>query len=134
MGQRNRFAFRSTSMGAPEWFLDAPNGGNDTEPWTRQERDALKACVDTYKTRIRPLVRKADLYHVFGRPDDRGRDGIEFYNPATGKGVVYLFQPSAAAPPQQASHTTTETAQSSFCFSTITPMSISVILSPLNMW
>ena len=23
-----RYAFRSTSMGAPEWFLDAPNGGN----------------------------------------------------------------------------------------------------------
>jgi len=89
-----RYAFRSTSMGAPEWFLDAPNGGNGSEPWTQQEKDALKACVDTYKTKIRPLVRKADLYHIFPRPDGRRRDGIEYYDPADGKGVVYVFQPS----------------------------------------
>ena len=89
-----RYAFRSMSMGAPEWFLDAPNGGNGSEPWTRQEKDALKACVETYKARIRPLVRQADLYHVFPRPDGRRGDGIEYYDPAEGKGVVYLFQPS----------------------------------------
>ncbi len=41
---------------------------------------------------------------------------------------------TAAAPPQQASHTTTEMTKSTFCFSTITPMSIRVILNPLNMW
>ena len=90
-----RFAFRAMSMGAPEWFLDAPNGGNGSEPWTEQEKDALKACVETYKTKIRPLVREADLYHVFPRPDGRNRDGIEYYDPAAGKGVIYLFQPSS---------------------------------------
>jgi alpha-galactosidase len=95
-----RYAFRSTSMGAPEWFLDAPNGGNGSEPWTQQEKDALKACVETYKTKIRPLVRQADLYHIFPRPDGRGRDGIEYYDPVTGKGVVYLFQPSDEPTPQ----------------------------------
>jgi len=89
-----RYAFRSASMGAPEWFLDAPNGGNGTEPWTRQEKDALKACVDTYKTKIRPLVRAGDLYHILPRPNGRNWDGIEYFDPATGKGVVYLFQPS----------------------------------------
>jgi alpha-galactosidase len=89
-----RYAFRSMSMGAPEWFLDAPNGGNGSEPWTQQEKEALKACVDTYKAKIRPLVREADLYHIFPRPDGRKRDGIEYYDPAAGKGVVYLFQPS----------------------------------------
>jgi len=96
-----RYAFRSTSMGAPEWFLDAPNGGNGSEPWTQQEKDALKACVDTYKTRIRPLVREADLYHILPRPDGRNWDGIEYCDPAKGKGVVYLFKPS--------DETTTET-------------------------
>ena len=90
-----QYAFRSTSMGAPEWFLDAPNGGNGSEPWTQQEKDALKACVDTYKAKIRPLVREADLYHILPRPDGRNRDGIEYYDPAAGKGVVYLFQPSS---------------------------------------
>jgi len=89
-----RYAFRSMSMGAPEWFLDAPNGGNGVEPWTQQEKDALKTCVDTYKANIRPLMREADLYHIFPRPDGRNRDGIEYYDPASGKGVVYLFQPT----------------------------------------
>ncbi len=89
-----KYAFRSTSMGAPEWFLDAPNGGNGTEPWTPQEKQTLKACVDTYKAKIRPLVREADLYHIFPRGDGRSRDGIEYYDPAGGKGVIYLFQPS----------------------------------------
>jgi hypothetical protein len=89
-----KYAFRSTSMGAPEWFLDAPNGGNGIEPWTQREKDTLKACVHTYKAKIRPLVRQADLYHIFPRPDGRNWDGIEYYDPTNGKGVVYFFQPS----------------------------------------
>ncbi len=72
----------------------SPNGGNGGQPWTPEEKDALKACVDTYKTKIRPLVREADLYHILPRPDGRNRDGIEYYDPADGKGVIYLFQPS----------------------------------------
>jgi len=80
-----KYAFRSTSMGAPEWFLDAPNGGNGTEPWTQEERDVLRGCVETYKARIRPLVRYADLYHIFPRPDGAHR------------GVIYLFLPTSDA-------------------------------------
>jgi hypothetical protein len=92
-----RYAFRSTSMGAPEWFLDAPNGGNGSDPWTPEERAAVRACVDTYKERIRPLLRAADLYHILPRPDDCAWDGIQYHDPATGRGVVYLFKPAAAA-------------------------------------
>ena len=33
-----KYAFRSMSMGAPEWFLDAPNGGNGSPPWTQLEK------------------------------------------------------------------------------------------------
>ena len=90
-----KFAFRSMSMGAPEWFLDAPNGGNGSEPWTQEEKDTVKACVATYKAKLRPLVREADLYHILPRPDGRGWDGIQYYDPAAGKGVVYLFKPAA---------------------------------------
>lgn len=90
-----RYAFRSTSMGAPEWFLDAPNGGNGSDPWTQQEKDALKACVETYKTKIRPLVRNADLYHILPRPNGTNRDAIEYYDPANGNGAVFLFHPSS---------------------------------------
>ncbi|MHB8866116.1 MAG: LamG-like jellyroll fold domain-containing protein [Pirellulaceae bacterium] len=89
-----KYAFRSMSMGAPEWFLDAPNGGNGSDPWTADEKEAVRGCVETYKSRIRPLVRQADLYHVLSRPDGRHWDGLEYYDPATGKGVVFLFKPS----------------------------------------
>ena len=89
-----RYAFRSMSMGAPEWFLDAPNGGNGSEPWTQEEKDAVTACVATYKAKIRPLVREADLYHILQRPNGRDWDGIEYYDPAIRKGVVYLFKPA----------------------------------------
>ncbi len=96
-----KYAFRSMAMGAPEWFLDAPNGGNGCQPWTQAEKDAVKACVQTYTTRSRPLVRTGDLYHILPRPDGRRWDGIEYYDPAAGKGVVYVFKPA----PEPASET-----------------------------
>jgi hypothetical protein len=92
-----RFAFRSTSLGAPEWFIDAPTGGNGSAPWTAEERAAVKLAVATYKTKIRPLVRNADLYHILSRPDGKHWDGIQYFDPANGKGVVYLFKPVAGS-------------------------------------
>ncbi len=90
-----KYAFRSMSMGAPEWFIDAPSGGNGSDPWSQEEKDTVKACVETYKARIRPLVRSADLYHVFPRPDDRAWDGVEYYDPAAARGVVFVFKPDS---------------------------------------
>ncbi len=90
-----RYAFRAMSMGAPEWFIDAPNGGNGSSPWTDEEKEAVKAAVATYKAKIRPLVRSADLYHIFPRPDDKVWDGIEYYDPATGNGAVFVFKPDS---------------------------------------
>jgi len=95
-----KYAFRSMSMGAPEWFLDAPNGGNGGPPWTQEEKDAVKASVALYKARLRPLVRSADLYHVLPRPDEKHWDGIQYYDPAAGKGVVYVFRPDGPGPLQ----------------------------------
>ncbi len=89
-----KYAFRSMSMGAPEWFLDAPNGGNASQPWTAAERAAVRQCVATYKQRIRPLIRTADLYHILPRPDGRQWDGMQYYDPQTGRGAVFLFKPS----------------------------------------
>ncbi len=90
-----KYAFRAMSMGAPEWFLDAPNGGNGSEPWTGEEKEAVKAAVATYKTKVRPLVRSADLYHIFPRPDDKVWDGIEYYDPVKGNGAVFIFKPDS---------------------------------------
>ena len=90
-----KYAFRSMSMGAPEWFIDAPNGGNGSDPWTEEEKQAVGSCVTTYKEKIRPLIRNADLYHIFSRPDGIVWDGIEYYDPETCKGVVYIFKPDS---------------------------------------
>ena len=90
-----KFGFRTTSLGAPEWFIDAPNGGNGGGPWTVEEKAAVKSAVATYKAKIRSLVRNADLYHILPRPDGKRWDGIQYYDPTAGKGVSYLFKQSA---------------------------------------
>ena len=82
-----KYAFRSSSMGAPEWFLDPA-------AWTNAQQEDVRKAVATYKTRIRPLVRNANLYHILPRPDGKHWDGIQYYDPATRKGVVYLFKPA----------------------------------------
>ncbi|NLX14978.1 MAG: alpha-galactosidase [Phycisphaerales bacterium] len=88
-----KFAFRSASLGAPEWFLDSPGGRNGSAPWTDEEKAVVRESVTLYKERIRPLVRTADLYHILPRPNGQDWDGIQYYDPDTGKGVVYLFKP-----------------------------------------
>ncbi len=92
-----RFAFRTMSLGAPEWFLDSPTGTNTNAPWTDEETAAVKAAVATYKTKIRPLVRKADLYHILPRPDGRNWDGIQYHDATARTGVAILFKPAAGA-------------------------------------
>ena len=89
------YEFRSASMGAAYWHPDAPNGGNGGPVWSARQKAAIKKAVTTYKTKIRPLVRSADLYHIFPRPDDVTWDGIEYYDPAVQKGVVYIFKPKS---------------------------------------
>ena len=51
--------------------------------------------MNTYKTKIRPLVRTGNLYHVLPRPDDKVWDGIEYFDPATKKGALYVFRPGS---------------------------------------
>jgi hypothetical protein len=69
-----RYAFRSKAMGAPQWYIGESSGGSATGgPWIEEEREAVPTAVATYKTRIRPLVRSADLYHIFPRSDNRVR-------------------------------------------------------------
>ena len=89
------FEFRASSMGAAYWHPDAPNGGNGGLVWSIEQKAAIKKAVTTYKTKIRPLVRNANLYHIFPRPNDVVWDGIEYYDPATIEGVVYIFKPKS---------------------------------------
>jgi len=88
------YDFRSCALGAAYWHPDAPNGGNGGPAWSEKQKSAIKRAVATYKEKIRPLVRNADLYHIFPRPDGMHWDGIEYFDPAAKRGVVCLFKPS----------------------------------------
>ncbi len=66
----------------------------DTNAWSLQEHAAAKAEIALYKRKLRPLIRDADLYHVAARPDGIGWDGIEYFDPRVGQGVVYAFRGS----------------------------------------
>lgn len=74
------YDFRSMALGAMQWYLDSPTPTNDGKPWTEEERTAIAREVRTYKTRLRPLIRQADLYHILPRPDNRNWDGIQYYD------------------------------------------------------
>jgi len=89
------YEFRPASLGAAYWHPDAPNGGNGGPKWTAAQRTAIKRAVNTYKAKIRPLVRTGNLYHIFPRPDDKVWDGVEYFDPAAKKGAVYVFRPNS---------------------------------------
>jgi hypothetical protein len=89
------YELRSASLGALYWHPDAPNGGNGGPKWTAAQKAAIKRAVNTYKTKMRPLVRTGNLYHVFPRPDDKVWDGVEYFDPAAKKGAVCVFRPNS---------------------------------------
>lgn len=74
----------------------------DTNAWTAEQHQAAKQAIALYKAKLRPLIRDASLYHISNRPDGVHWDGIEYWNPATGKGVVYAFRGTTAGENQHA--------------------------------
>jgi alpha-galactosidase len=92
------YEFRSASMGAAYWHPDAPNGGNGGPVWTDAHKDSIKKAVATYKEKLRPLIRSGNVYHIFPRPDGNAWDGVQYFDPESRKGVVYMFKPGQSAP------------------------------------
>jgi Melibiase/Glycosyl hydrolase family 36 C-terminal domain len=64
----------------------------DTSKWTSEQHDAAKRQFTLYKERFRPLIRAADLYHVSDRPDGVRWDGMQYFDPTTGRGVLFAFR------------------------------------------
>ncbi len=89
------YEFRSSSMGAAYWHPDAPGGRNGGPVWSADQRAQIKEAVNTYKTMIRPLVRTANLYHILPRPNGKIWDGIEYFDPTSRKGAVFVFRPDS---------------------------------------
>jgi alpha-galactosidase len=69
----------------------------DTTTWTAQQHAVAKKEFAMYKTALRPLIRDANLYHISPRPDGVHWDGMEYFNPADGHGVVYAFRGSGTS-------------------------------------
>jgi hypothetical protein len=89
-----RYMLRSGMMG---WFTLML----DPSRWTDAQHAEARAQFALYKHALRPLIRAAYLYHVGARPDGVHWDGIEYYAPATGQGVLYAFR---GAGPDEPSH------------------------------
>jgi hypothetical protein len=89
-----RYLLRSGMLG---WFSLML----DTSHWSTQQRAEARAQFALYKSVLRPLLRQAHLYHVSMRPDGVHWDGMEYYSPTLGRGVLYAFRGSA---PGDATH------------------------------
>jgi hypothetical protein len=104
----NRRAFFDTSHVLPaallESFLYMLRSGMmgwvtimlDTSAWSTAQHDAAQQAIALYKQKLRPLIRDARLYHVSARPDGVHWDGMEYWDPARGKGVVFAFRGTTA--------------------------------------
>jgi len=85
-----RYMLRSGMMG---WFTLMM----DSTKWTREQHDVAAAELATYKAKLRPLIRRADLFHVGPRPDGVHFDGMQYVDKVTGQGVLYAFHGSDAS-------------------------------------
>jgi len=70
----------------------------DTGAWNEEQHRVAAGEIAFYKSTLRPLIRSADLYHVGPRADGKGWDGIEYFDPQSGNGVLYAFHGSEAMP------------------------------------
>lgn len=98
-----RYMLRSGMMGWFSLMFDATLGGDGgidsrtraTIPaWTAEEHAVAREEFALYKEQLRPLIRKADLYHVSERPDGIHWDGMEYFDPELRRGVLYAFRGS----------------------------------------
>jgi alpha-galactosidase len=81
------YELRSGMMG---WFTVM----QDTSAWTTEQHAAARKAISFYKENLRPLIRQAQLFHISARPDGVHWDGIEYWDPAQKRGIVFAFRGS----------------------------------------
>ena len=64
----------------------------DMSKWNQEQRAAGKRQFEIYKTKLRPLIARGNLYHVSDRPDGKRWDGIQYVSPELDKGVLFAFR------------------------------------------
>ena len=60
-----------------------------------QKTPAARQAISFYKTNLRPLIRQAQLFHISARPDGVHWDGMEYWDPAQHRGIVFAFRGSS---------------------------------------
>src|ERR1019366_10209156 len=73
----------------------------DTTVGSAEQHEAARQAIALYQQKLRPLIRDARLYHVSPRPDGVRWDGMQYWDPAHGQGVVFAFRGSV---PDEAEH------------------------------
>jgi hypothetical protein len=68
----------------------------DTNDWTPEQHTAARKAIALYKTKLRPLIRDAHLYHISPRPDGVHWDGMEYWDPMRREGAVFAFRGSSS--------------------------------------
>jgi alpha-galactosidase len=68
----------------------------DMTRWSPAQQAVAQRQFHVYKKTLRPLIQQASLYHVSERPDGRRWDGIEYYDPQSGQGVLFAFRGTTA--------------------------------------
>ena len=61
------------------------------------ENPVYREHIALYKSRQRPILRGANVYHILSMADGVNWDGLQFHNPDIDRGSVFLFKPSAKA-------------------------------------
>jgi len=87
-----RYMLRSGMMGWLTLMLD-------TNAWSEEQHKTAKDEIQLYKSKLRPFIRDADVYHISARPDGVHWDGIEYFDPKQDRGVVYAFRGSSDTGP-----------------------------------
>lgn len=80
------YILRSSMLGS--WLTGAPDVLHNPS-W--------RLHLALYKTRQRPILRGADVYHILPMPDGVNYDGMQYYNHELKQGSVLLFKPSTQA-------------------------------------
>ena len=83
----DNYRFWSMLMGAPCPMISMPS---DMAPETYA---SLVNTVSIYQNWMRELVKYGDLYHILPRADGVHWDGVQYFNPDTGKGAALAFKP-----------------------------------------
>jgi len=81
------YRYRTYLMGAPSAHFELPS------EMPAEEAEELARLIAVYKQRVRPLIRVADIYHVLPRPDGKHWDGLQLYDPQSGRGMLKIFRP-----------------------------------------